>query len=75
LGGASSSLFDTANQAFVDSLSVGLRVSALIIVGAAVFAWRFLPARAGQHDAADAPTGIAVDDDAFAGRFAPAAGD
>jgi EmrB/QacA subfamily drug resistance transporter len=37
-----------ANQAFVDALSIGLRLSAAVIVVAAVVAWRYLPARASR---------------------------
>ena len=46
---------------FVDALSNGLRISALVILGAAFVAWRFLPARARDplaveaHDEAPAP--------------------
>src|SRR5690606_28450859 len=50
-GGAGAALFDGANHAFVDALSVGLRISALIIVGTAIMAWRFLPARAASTHA------------------------
>jgi EmrB/QacA subfamily drug resistance transporter len=55
LGGSAAALFDGANQAFVDALSVGLRISAVIIIGAAVVAWRFLPARAVESRPAPAP--------------------
>jgi MFS transporter, DHA2 family, multidrug resistance protein len=68
LDGAASALFDDgANQAFVDALSVGLRISAVIIFGAAVVAWRYLPARAGASRVVSKP----VDDPALA----PAAGE
>ena len=67
LGGTASALFDGANQAFVDALSVGLRISALIIIGAAVIAWRYLPARAGDHLPAPEPVGEPT--------LVPAAGD
>lgn len=43
--GRPTTLLDDANQAFVDALTIGLRFSAVIIVGAAVVAWRYLPAR------------------------------
>jgi EmrB/QacA subfamily drug resistance transporter len=48
LGDAGVRFVDAANLAFVDALSVGLRLSALVIVAAAISAWRYLPARAGH---------------------------
>jgi EmrB/QacA subfamily drug resistance transporter len=46
LGDGGAALFDGANQAFVDALSIGLRISALVIMAAIVIVWRYLPARA-----------------------------
>jgi EmrB/QacA subfamily drug resistance transporter len=40
---------DTVRDAFVHSLSLGLRFSAVVVLIAAVLAWRFLPARAVGH--------------------------
>jgi EmrB/QacA subfamily drug resistance transporter len=40
---------DTVRDAFVHSLSLGLRFSAVVVLVAAVLAWRFLPARAIGH--------------------------
>lgn len=60
LGGAGSSLFDAANQAFVDALTIGLRVSAVVIVGAAVVAWRYLPARASAARTESTPVDVGV---------------
>jgi len=40
---------DTVRDAFVHSLSLGLRFSAIAVLVAAVLAWRFLPARATGH--------------------------
>lgn len=46
-----------ANQSFVDSMAIGLRVSVVIILVAAAMVWRFLPARATEPDAVvTAPT-------------------
>lgn len=70
LGDAAGAFFDAANQAFVDALSIGLRVSAVIIVGAAVVAWRFLPARAGLVHQPVPPTDESADP-----TFVPAAGE
>jgi hypothetical protein len=48
LGARSEEFILGAKDGFVDALSNGLRLSALVILGAAFVAWRFLPARA--HD-------------------------
>ncbi len=48
LGAQAQSFVDGANQGFVDALSIGLRMSAVGIVLAAVVAWKFLPSRAGE---------------------------
>ena len=40
---------DAVRDAFVHSLSLGLRFSAVVVLIAAVLAWRFLPARAVGH--------------------------
>ena len=53
LGSAAAGFFDAANRAFVDALSVGLRLSAVVIVGAAIGAWRYLPARADSRRPVD----------------------
>jgi EmrB/QacA subfamily drug resistance transporter len=46
LGGGAAAFLRDANQAFVDSLSIGLRISAGVVLVTAFMAWRFLPARA-----------------------------
>lgn len=43
LGAAGDAFVAGADQSFVDAMSVGLRVGAVVIVGAAILAWRFLP--------------------------------
>ena len=63
LGESGGSFIGSANQAFVDALSVGLRISAAIIVVTAVMAWKFLPARAAAGVAA--PTLEPADRDVF----------
>jgi EmrB/QacA subfamily drug resistance transporter len=50
LGDRSDAFVSAANDSFVHALSTGLRISAAIIVFAAVMAWRYLPARAGSHE-------------------------
>jgi EmrB/QacA subfamily drug resistance transporter len=46
LGDRANGFIVGAKDAFVDALSNGLRLSALVVLGAAFVAWRFLPARA-----------------------------
>jgi hypothetical protein len=48
LGDSAPSFVDAVNNGFVDALSIGLRMSAVAVVIAAVVAWKFLPSRA--HD-------------------------
>jgi MFS transporter, DHA2 family, multidrug resistance protein len=53
LGERSGAFVSAANDGFVDSLSIGLRIAAAIIVFALVMAWRYLPSHASHP--ADAP--------------------
>jgi EmrB/QacA subfamily drug resistance transporter len=46
LGERGASFLADANQIFVDSMAIGLRVAVGVIAIAALMAWRFLPARA-----------------------------
>ncbi len=46
LGGQADAFVQAANDSFVDAMSAGLRVAAVVIVFAALTAWRFLPAHA-----------------------------
>ncbi|MEP1122330.1 MAG: DHA2 family efflux MFS transporter permease subunit [Ilumatobacter sp.] len=46
LGADAARFLDAANQSFVDSMSVGLRVGVAVVAAAALMAWRFLPAHA-----------------------------
>ena len=55
LGTGAASFVSDVKDGFVDALSNGLRLSAVIILGAAFVAWRFLPARAHDPLALDAP--------------------
>jgi EmrB/QacA subfamily drug resistance transporter len=48
-----------AKDAFVDALGNGLRLSAVVILGAAFVAWRFLPARARDTRAVAVPRDLA----------------
>jgi EmrB/QacA subfamily drug resistance transporter len=54
LGESATGFLDAANQAFVDALSLGLRISAVIVAATAVMVWKFLPARAGSPGGAPA---------------------
>ncbi len=49
LGNQATAFVDGANSAFVDALSVAMRISAGFIGLALFVAWRYLPARAGDH--------------------------
>jgi predicted MFS family arabinose efflux permease len=61
LGTSAPGFVDGVKDGFVDALSSGLRLSSLIILGAAFVAWRFLPARARDPLAVDAaPMSMAV---------------
>ncbi len=62
--GANEFLVDV-KDAFVHSLSYGLRLGAVFVVGAAFVAWRFLPARA--HD----PLATGADEGATDGQTVP----
>jgi MFS family permease len=55
LGSAAPEFVSEVKDGFVDALSSGLRLAALVILGAAIVAWRFLPARARDPLAVDAP--------------------
>jgi EmrB/QacA subfamily drug resistance transporter len=46
LGDRGSALITAANESFVGALSIGLRISAAVILAAAVISWRYLPAQA-----------------------------
>jgi EmrB/QacA subfamily drug resistance transporter len=50
LGGEADAFVRAANDSFVDAMSIGLRVGAVVIVFAAVMAWRFLPSHATSPD-------------------------
>ena len=54
LGTAGDSFTTAVKDSFVDALSVGLRLSTIVILVAAFVAWRFLPARAHDPVADDA---------------------
>ena len=71
LGEQAGGFVAAVKDGFVDALSNGLRLSALVILGAAFVAWRFLPARASD------PLTVAAPEPASApiGAVAPVAGD
>lgn len=58
LGERSDAFVSAANDSFVHALSIGLRISAAIILFALVMAWRYLPSHAAHP--ADASTNDAV---------------
>jgi hypothetical protein len=51
LGQRSDEFVAGANQIFVDSMAVGMRISVGVILVAALMVWRFLPARASDYAA------------------------
>jgi EmrB/QacA subfamily drug resistance transporter len=55
LGNGAQQFIDGANQIFVDSMSIGMRVSAAVIVIAAIGVWKYLPARASTGSIASGP--------------------
>jgi EmrB/QacA subfamily drug resistance transporter len=72
LGEQAEGFIVAAKDGFVDALSNGLRISALVILGAAFVAWRFLPARAADQ-AAPAPRRTASTPSVVFGDAAPSA--
>ena len=62
LGESAGGFLDAANQAFVDALSIGLRISAVIVLATAAMVWKFLPARAADHrPVAGEPDPVAIE--------------
>ena len=61
LGADAGSFVVEVKDGFVDALSNGLRLSSVIILGAAFVAWRFLPARARDPLAVDVADEAAAD--------------
>ena len=51
-----------AGDGFVDALSIGLRISAFVVIIAAIVAWRFLPSHAREATMPGAPLVDPVDD-------------
>ncbi len=49
LGADAARFLDAANQSFVDSMSIGLRVGVVVVAAAALMAWRFLPSHAADE--------------------------
>ncbi len=46
LGDQGAAFLSAANDGFVDALSIGLRISASVVIVAAIVAWKFLPSHA-----------------------------
>jgi hypothetical protein len=63
LGDQADSFAAAAGDAFVDALSIGLRVGAIAVAGAFVIAWRFLPShsRESVYDVIDHPADAAIE--------------
>ncbi len=67
LGAETGTFLVEVKDGFVDALSNGLRLSSLVILGAAFVAWRFLPARAHDSLARDVIVDRATADTATVG--------
>jgi EmrB/QacA subfamily drug resistance transporter len=74
LGASAGTLFDDANTAFVDALTIGMRISAAVIIGAAVMAWKYLPAHA-DGPIRDTVPAASPGERSGDGRLIPTAGD
>ena len=74
LGARAADFVAEANADFVRALTLGLRISAIVILVALFVAWRYLPARAMAHTAVESPDEAASVDGALAGA-AVVAGD
>ncbi len=57
LGDQGAAFISAANDGFVDALSIGLRISASVVMLAALVAWRFLPSHAREATHARHPAG------------------
>ena len=70
-------LFTDANIAFTEAMTTGMLLSAVIIIGTAIMAWKFLPARASEPDTTPAatPAERVIDAGSVDPAFAPTAGD
>jgi hypothetical protein len=76
LGDGAGAFVTDVNQVFTDAMTTGMLISAVIIIGAAVMAWRYLPARAVDPDPTPdtRPEPITIPD-TVEGALAPVAGD
>ena len=63
LGDQAAGFLSAASDGFVDALSIGLRISAFVVVIAAIVAWRFLPSHAREATMPGLPLVDPVDDD------------
>lgn len=69
LGTAGIDYVSAANQAFVDSMAIGLRVSVVVVAFAGLMAWRFLPSHASTDPAAPGTVGESDTIDAYGARM------
>jgi MFS family permease len=58
LGSAGNGFVSEVNDAFTNALTTGMLMSAVVIVGAAIMAWRYLPARAESADEVYVPATV-----------------
>jgi EmrB/QacA subfamily drug resistance transporter len=62
LGTGANEFIAGANQIFVDSMAIGMRISVGVIIFAAVMVWKFLPARAPHPSSSRGPLGEQLTD-------------
>ena len=62
LGTQTAGFLSAASDSFVDALSIGLRISAFVVIIAAIVAWRFLPSHAREATMPGLPLVDPVDD-------------
>jgi EmrB/QacA subfamily drug resistance transporter len=72
LGQGAGAFVADVNQVFTDAMTTGMLISAAIIIGAAVMAWRYLPAVATDPDAAPDQSELP---EPIEGTLAPVAGE
>ena len=63
LGNQTAGFLTAASDSFLDALSIGLRISAFVVVIAAIVAWRFLPSHAREATMPGIPLVDPIDDE------------
>ncbi len=76
LGDQGAAFISAANDGFVDALSIGLRISASVVIVAAIVAWKFLPSHAREATMPGIPLvdPVNTDESVIEPRAVPVAG-